>query len=87
MKSKKNKDITPAVAEPQTLYGLMLSAITGMKIGDHKTIPLPDKLTSFRKYLGDVAGKRHLKFITRVQGDKLLIIRTEYFELQRDWAK
>ena len=62
------------------MYNLALDTITGMEIGEVRTIDLPTELGYFRKYLSEIS-KRHGKRFTTSQkavAGKLQIMRIKY---------
>lgn len=61
-----------------TLYSYVQSTIDGLNIGEMVTIPLPDKLKAFRKFLCEISLKDHKKFTTKVVINELHILRINY---------
>lgn len=61
-----------------TLYSYVQSTVDGLQIGELTTIPMPDKLKAFRKFLCEIAGKDHKKFTTKIKGNELHILRINY---------
>lgn len=64
-----------------SLYNYVQSTIDGLSIGELTTIPLPDKLKAFRKFLSEVATREHKKFTTKVKDGELHIMRIKYFSV------
>jgi hypothetical protein len=61
-----------------TVYNYVLSTIQDMEIGSCVVIPVPEKLTAFRKYLNQISQARGLKFTTRIINNELHIFRLKY---------
>lgn len=61
-----------------TMYSLVLEAINGLAIGDSNTIPVPDNITYFRKYLSEISKREGKKFTTKVTGDQMQVFRIKY---------
>jgi hypothetical protein len=64
-----------------SLYSDVRSVIGTMEVGEMQTIPIPDKLKAFRKFLSEIAGNEHKKFTTKVVGNSLHIMRVNYFSI------
>lgn len=64
-----------------SMYSFVQTTIDGLKIGQLVTIPIPDKLGAFRKFLSEIAGKDHKKFTTKVKGNELHIMRVQYYSI------
>jgi len=63
-----------------TMYNLVLTTIEGMQIGQAKSVPLPDNMGYFRKYLSEISKREGKKFTTKVNEEKktLEILRIKY---------
>jgi Na+-transporting NADH:ubiquinone oxidoreductase subunit NqrA len=63
------------------MYSYVQSVIDGLSIGELTTIPIPDKLKAFRKFLSEIASKDHKKFTTKIKGGELHIMRIKYYSV------
>lgn len=66
-----------------SLYSIVQSTIDGLSIGEMTTIPKPDKLKAFRKFLTEISKKDHKKFTTKLNKDKdeMHILRINYYSV------
>jgi len=64
-----------------TLYSYVQSTIDGLNIGEMVTIPIPDKLKAFRKFLSEISSKDHKKFTTKIKDNELHILRINYYSV------
>jgi hypothetical protein len=62
----------------KSLYQEAKEAIKPMKIG---TIDKPENVAYYRKFLNEIAAREGKKFTTKTVGDKLHIVRVEYFNI------
>jgi hypothetical protein len=65
----------------KSLYQEAKEAIKPMKIGDLVTIDKPENVAYYRKFLNEIAAREGKKFTTKTVGDKLHIVRVEYFNI------
>jgi hypothetical protein len=68
-------------AKNNSMYSLVEDTIHGMKIGQKKSIPIPDNTSYFRKYLCEISKHRGLKFTTKIVDSKMEIMRVRYFNI------
>jgi len=61
-----------------TMYNLVLTTIEGMDIGECKSIPVPDNIGYFRKYLSEISKREGKKFTTKVMEGKFQVMRIKY---------
>lgn len=68
------------MGKTNTMYNLVLTTISGMRIGDCNTILMPDNIGYFRKYLSEISKRQGQKFTTKIieDGKKLEIMRIKY---------
>lgn len=64
-----------------SLYSLVQSTIDSLNVGEITTIPVPDNLKAFRKFLSEISKKDHKKFTTKVKGNDLHILRVNFFSV------
>lgn len=64
-----------------SMYSFVQNTIDDIKMGQLVTIPLPDKLGAFRKFLSEISSKDHKKFTTKVKGSELHIMRVQYYSI------
>lgn len=64
-----------------SLYNYVQSTIEGLSIGELITIPIPDKLKAFRKFLCELASRDHKKFTTKIKDGELHIMRINYYSV------
>jgi len=64
-----------------SLYNYVQTTIEGLNTGELVTIPIPDKLKAFRKFLSEIAAKDHKKFTTKVKNGELHIMRVKYYSV------
>ena len=67
-----------SMARNSTLYNTVLSTIDNMEIGDSRILAIPGQLKAFRKYLTEISQRQGKKFTTKVQNNKLVILRIKY---------
>jgi flagellar basal body L-ring protein FlgH len=64
-----------------SLYNYVKNTIDGMAIGDLITIPLPEKIKAFRKFLSEISKADHKKFTTKIKNGEMHIMRIKYYSL------
>jgi hypothetical protein len=64
-----------------SLYSYVASTIEGLEIGQMTSIPVPDKLKAFRKFLSEIASRQHRKYTTKVVGQELHILRVPFYSV------
>lgn len=64
-----------------SIYSQVQSTIDDLDIGQMATIPIPDKLKAFRKFLTEISSKDHKKFTTKVKANQLHILRVNYYSV------
>lgn len=61
-----------------TMYNLVLNTIADMAIGDTNSIPVPDNLPYFRKYLSEISKREGKRFVTKIIDGQLHVLRVKY---------
>lgn len=64
-----------------SMYNYVQNTIDGLTVGELVTIPVPDKLKAFRKFLSEISAKDHKKFTTKIKGNDLHIMRINYYSV------
>lgn len=64
-----------------SMYNYVQNTIEGLTVGELVTIPVPDKLKAFRKFLSEISAKDHKKFTTKIKGNDLHIMRINYYSV------
>jgi hypothetical protein len=65
------------------VYSYVNTCIDGMEIGELRTIPIPDKLKAFRKFLSEISGREHTKYTTKIKNGMLHIMRVNYYSVNQ----
>lgn len=63
------------------MYNYVQNTIDTISVGELVTIPVPDKLKAFRKFLSEISAKDHKKFTTKIKGNDLHIMRVNYYSV------
>jgi len=62
-----------------TEYELAKQLVENMEVAEVKTLDKPENLNTFRQYLTNFSQKQQKKFTTKVSGDKIKVMRVEFF--------
>lgn len=76
-KSNKSRNIA-VMKKSNTMYNLVIDTIEGMNIGQSRTLPIPDNMPYFRKYLSEISKRYSHKYTTKIVDGKMEIMRLKY---------
>ncbi len=65
----------------ESVYSQCKTALTGLEIGESKTIEIPENLPVFRRCIIDIGSREGKRFATKTIDGKLRIMRLKYFNI------